>query len=93
MGRTRAPASLSSADGVLETLLAFADEVGDGTPHLLLGHSAGAYYANAMASRRPGQVAGLALVCPLLTGVRDVPEHRIVAGTESWATTSSGATS
>ena len=48
--------------------VAFADEVGDGTPHLLLGHSAGAYYANAMPGA-PGQAAGLALVCPLLTGV------------------------
>jgi hypothetical protein len=33
-----------------------------------------------MATRRPEQVAGLALVCPLLAGVRDVPEHRVVTG-------------
>jgi pimeloyl-ACP methyl ester carboxylesterase len=33
-----------------------------------------------MAARRPTQVAGLALVCPLLPGVRDVPEHRVVVG-------------
>jgi pimeloyl-ACP methyl ester carboxylesterase len=33
-----------------------------------------------MAARRPAQVAGLALVCPLLPGVRDVPEHRAVVG-------------
>ena len=33
-----------------------------------------------MAARRPAQVAGLALVCPLLPGLRDVPEHRVVAG-------------
>ena len=52
----------------------------DGAPYLLVGHSAGAYYAQAMAARAPGQVAGLALVCPLLPGVRDVPEHRVVAG-------------
>ena len=51
-----------------------------GTAHLLIGHSAGAYYAQAMAARRPAQVAGLALVCPLLPGLRDVPEHRVVAG-------------
>src|SRR5204862_6568701 len=30
------------------------------------------------AARRPGQDAGLALACPLLAGVRDVPEHRPV---------------
>src|SRR6478735_1255083 len=33
-----------------------------------------------MAAREPGQVAGLALVCPLLPGLRDVPEHRVVVG-------------
>jgi pimeloyl-ACP methyl ester carboxylesterase len=80
MGRTTAPETLRSADDVLDTLLHFADEVSAGTAHLLIGHSAGAYYAQAMAARRPAQVAGLALVCPLLPGLRAVPEHRAVAG-------------
>jgi pimeloyl-ACP methyl ester carboxylesterase len=80
MGRTPAPETLRSADDVLDTLLGFADAVTGGTAHLLIGHSAGAYYAQAMAARRPAQVAGLALVCPLLPGVRDVPEQRVVAG-------------
>ncbi len=80
MGATVAPETLRSADDVLDTLLAFADEVTGGAAYLLIGHSAGAYYARAMAARRPVQVAGLALVCPLLPGVRDVPEHRVVAG-------------
>src|SRR3954454_5864211 len=80
MGRTIAPETLRSADDVLVTLLDFADEVTGGTAYLLIGHSAGAYYAQAMAARRPAQVAGLALVCPLSPGVRDVPEHRVVAG-------------
>ena len=80
MGRTAAPDGLRSAEDVLDTLLAFAAEVTGGTPALLVGHSAGGYYAQAMADRVPGQVAGLALVCPLLAGVRDVPEHRVVVG-------------
>jgi pimeloyl-ACP methyl ester carboxylesterase len=80
MGRTVAPETMRSADDVLDTLLGFADEVTGGAAHLLVGHSAGAYYAQAMATRRPAQVAGLALVCPLLSGVRDIPEHRIVVG-------------
>ncbi|RST07805.1 alpha/beta hydrolase [Streptomyces sp. WAC07149] len=80
MGRTPAPETLRSADDVLDTLLAFADEVTDGAAHLLVGHSAGAYFAQAMAARRPAEVVGLALVCPLLPGLRDVPEHRLVAG-------------
>ena len=80
MGRTGAPETLRSADDVLETLLGFADEVSGGTAYLLIGHSAGAYYAQAMAATRPARVAGLALVCPLLPGLRDIPEHRVVAG-------------
>jgi pimeloyl-ACP methyl ester carboxylesterase len=80
MGRTIAPETMRSADDVLDTLLNFAEEVVGGIPHLLIGHSAGAYYAQAMAARRPTQVAGLALVCPLLSELRDVPEHRVVAG-------------
>ncbi|MFD4867150.1 alpha/beta fold hydrolase [Streptomyces sp. NPDC058412] len=80
MGRTAAPDTLRGADDVLDTLLAFADEVTNGVPFLLVGHSAGAYYAQAMAARRAAQVAGLALVCPLVPGVRDVPEHRAVVG-------------
>lgn len=80
MGRTAAPEELRSAEDVLDTLLDFAAEVTGGTPYLLVGHSAGAYFAQATAARAPGQVAGLALVCPLLPGVRDVPEHRVVVG-------------
>ncbi|MFE9928434.1 alpha/beta fold hydrolase [Streptomyces sp. NPDC005533] len=80
MGRTAAPATLRSADDVLDTLLDFADGVTGGAAYLLVGHSAGAYFAQAMAARRPAQVAGLALVCPLVPGLRDVPEHRAVVG-------------
>ena len=80
MGRTVAPETLRSADDVLETLLDFADEVTGEPPYLLVGHSAGAYFARAMAARRPAQVAGLTLVCPLLPGLREVPEHRVVVG-------------
>jgi pimeloyl-ACP methyl ester carboxylesterase len=78
MGRTPAPPALRSADDVLDVLLGFSDEVGDQEPALVVGHSAGAYYGQGFAARRPDRVVGLALVCPLLSGVRDVPEHRPV---------------
>jgi pimeloyl-ACP methyl ester carboxylesterase len=81
MGRTPVPDRLRSAEDVLGVLLDFAGEVTDGTAYLLIGHSAGAYYAQAMAARAPTQVAGLALVCPLLPDVRDVPAHHVVVGT------------
>lgn len=80
MGRTTAPESLGSADDVLDALLDFADLVSGGAAYLVIGHSVGAYYAQAMAERRPAQVAGLALVCPFLPLLRDVPAHRVVAG-------------
>ena len=82
MGRTAAPASLRSADDVLDTLLRFADEVVGPDPALVLGHSAGAYYAQGIAARWPGRIAGLALVCPLLARVRDVPAHRAVVAAD-----------
>lgn len=82
MGRTRAPETLDSAEGVLDVLLGFAEKVTAGDAYLLVGHSAGGYFARAMAARRPTRVAGLALVCPLLPGSRDIPAHRVVAGPE-----------
>jgi len=78
MGRTPAPASLRSANDVLDMLLGFADEVAGSDDILVAGHSAGAYYAQEIAARRPDRISGLALVCPLLAGVRDVPEHHAV---------------
>src|SRR4029453_17917255 len=55
MGRTIAPETLRSADQVVDTLLDLADAVSGGAAHLLIGHSAGAYYAQAMAARRRAQ--------------------------------------
>lgn len=80
MGRTPAPDSLAGGTDVLDLLLELADAVSDGAPYALIGHSAGGAYARAMADRAPARVAGLALVCPLLPGLRDVPDHRVVAG-------------
>ena len=80
MGRTVARDGVRSAEDVLDILLAFADQVADQSAYLLIGHSAGAYYAQAMAARVPKRVAGLALVCPLSPRPRDVPEHRAVIG-------------
>ena len=82
MGRTVAPPEMGSAADVLDTLVDFAAAVTAGTPYLLIGHSARRLLRPGVAARDPEQVAGLALVCPLLADVRDVPEHRVVAGSE-----------
>lgn len=78
MGRTTAPPRLQSADHVLDVLIGFVDQVVGAGPLLLVGHSAGAYFAQGFAARRPDRVAGLALVCPLVASVRDVPDHQPV---------------
>lgn len=77
MGQTPAGA-LHSADAVLDLLLAFIDGViGDGQ-FRLMGHSAGAYYARAIAGTRAEQVAGLALICPLGDNIRNLPVHQVL---------------
>jgi len=73
MGLTPAPETVRGADDVLDVLLAFVDEVVSDQQLLVVGHSAGGYYAQAVALRRAEQVVGLALLCPLLPGIRDVP--------------------
>lgn len=77
-GLTRTPDTVRSAEDVLDVLFATVDEVAGERPLVLVGHSAGAYYAQAVADRAPQRVAGLVLVCPLLPGARDVPPHRPV---------------
>ena len=77
-GRTPAPESVQSADDVLAALLDLIDDLIGDEPLLVAGHSAGGYYARAIAQRRPEQVIGLALICPLLEEAREVPGHTAV---------------
>jgi pimeloyl-ACP methyl ester carboxylesterase len=80
MGRTPAPETVNGTDDVVELLLGLVDEVvGDG-PFLVVGHSYGGYLARAIANRRPGQVAGLALICSAGERVDkdEVPEHVVL---------------
>ncbi len=83
MGRTPAPETIRGADDVLDVLLGFIDGVVGDQSLVVAGHSAGAYYAQAIADRRPRQVVGLALLCPLLAGIHDVPEHEVLVGSGS----------
>lgn len=83
MGLTHAPETIKSADDVLGVLLAFIDGVIGTQPLLVIGHSAGGYYAQAIADHRRDQVFGLSLLCPLLGGLHDVPEHEVVYRSEN----------
>jgi pimeloyl-ACP methyl ester carboxylesterase len=80
MGRTPAPETIDSNDAVLELLLGLVDVVIGQEAFLLVGHSYGGYLARAIANRRPGQVAGLALVCSIgeQAGEDEHPGHVVL---------------
>jgi pimeloyl-ACP methyl ester carboxylesterase len=80
MGGTPAPEAVAGSDDVVEVLLAFVDAVVGDQPLLVAGHSYGGYLARAVANRRPGQVAGLALLCTAGGRTRDdeLPEHVVL---------------
>jgi pimeloyl-ACP methyl ester carboxylesterase len=81
MGRTLAPETIDGTDAVLELLLGLVDAVIGEEALLVVGHSFGGYLARAIANRRPRQVAGLALICPLAGeggGEDDRPEHLVL---------------
>jgi len=77
-GLTQTAETVRSAEDVLGVLTTLIDEVVGDRPLILAGHSAGAYYAHALADRVPQRVAGLVLVCPLLPGTHHVPPHEPV---------------
>lgn len=61
---------VASSDDVLAALEDFVDAEIGAEPFLLIGESYGGYLARALANRRPGQVSGLALICPTGTKLR-----------------------
>ena len=90
MGRTPAPETIDSTDAVLELLLGLVDAVIGEEAFLVVGHSSGGYLAQAIASRRPRQAAGLALICPLVGeggGEDPRPEHVVLTPARTWTWT------
>ena len=75
MGDTPAPARIRSSNDVLDLVLRFVDAVIGDEAFLVVGHSAGGYLARGIAHRRPQQVAGLALMCPLMSDA-ELGDHR-----------------
>lgn len=73
--------AVSSSLGMLSSLEALIDEhIGD-EKFALAGSSYGGYLAAEIARRRPAQIIGLALICPLVVPSfvdRDVPPHQVL---------------
>ncbi|NUU32958.1 alpha/beta hydrolase [Arthrobacter sp. C9C5] len=85
MGLTPAAATIASNDDVLDLLLGFIDNTIGSGPLLVLGHSYGGYLARAIAQRRPEQVTGLALICPVGAHTGRVPEHTVLVSSAGLA--------
>lgn len=75
--RSTPPLVCASSDRILEAIVAFVDEV-VGDRFTLVGESYGGYLARGVLSRRPSDVTGLMLVCPVVNashGMRDLPDE------------------
>ena len=81
MGQTELHAEFSSSDDILGLVLDFVDAVLPSTQFLLVGESYGGYLARALLRRRPEQVLGLLLICPVIIpekAKRTLPGHVVL---------------
>jgi pimeloyl-ACP methyl ester carboxylesterase len=85
MGRTPAPGTITSNDDVVDLLLGLVAGTVGQKPFLVIGHSYGGYLARAVASRRPEQAVGLALICPVGAQTRNVPKHEVLVSSADLA--------
>lgn len=86
-GCGRSPAGAESSDGVVDAVCDYVDAKLGSEPFLLSGCSYGGYLADAIARRRPDQVAGLLLVCPgikILGEDRVLPEGPSIRAADDW---------
>jgi pimeloyl-ACP methyl ester carboxylesterase len=76
MGQTPGPAWLENSDQMLEVVLEWIDQMVEGRPFLIAGESYGGYLARGVVHRRPEQVLGAAMICPMIEpdlAKRDLP--------------------
>jgi pimeloyl-ACP methyl ester carboxylesterase len=65
-GKSEAPDWIESTDQILQVVEEFLDEVVPGEDLLLVGYSYGGYLSMGLVHKRPAQVKGVLLVCPLV---------------------------
>ena len=78
MGGSPAHNSIQSSNDVIDLLEDLLDDQIGPDPLLVIGHSFGGHLARGLAARRPRQVAGLALICPLLPEAMNPEPHVVV---------------
>lgn len=72
---------IASSDDMVDFVDGLIAELIGDAPMLVVGESWGAYLARAVVARRAGQVAGVALICPVIIAThaeRDVPPPRLL---------------
>ena len=78
MGASPAHESVQSSADVVDLLDELVRaEIGN-DPFLVIGHSYGGHLARGIAARHPEQVAGLALICPMMPPTTNAEEHVVV---------------
>ena len=81
MGDSPAHSSVASTDDLVDLLDELVEQLVGASPLAVVGHSYGGHLARAIAARRPQQVGGLTLICPLVPSARH-PEPRAVVRSE-----------
>jgi pimeloyl-ACP methyl ester carboxylesterase len=86
MGGSPPHESVQSSNDVIDFLGRLVDDQVGASPLLVVGHSYGAHLARGLAARRPRQVIGLALICPLMPDAMNPEPPAVVEVTVDPAT-------
>lgn len=82
MGASPAHESIQSSNDVLDLLGDLIDSEAGDDPFLVVGHSYGGHLARGIAARYGQQVAGMALICPLMPATMNAAEHVVIGPTD-----------
>jgi pimeloyl-ACP methyl ester carboxylesterase len=80
-GSSPGVSEIASSDDMVDFVVALVDELIGAQQVLVVGESWGAYLARAVVARRADQVAGVALICPVVIATherRDVPPQELL---------------
>ena len=81
MGRTPGNEHIKSTDDMLDVVVDFIDAVIPGQSFLIAGESYGGYLSRGVVKRKFEQIAGMALICPVIVAdhsQRDVPARTVI---------------